>query len=247
LELVCTAGIKEDGSWVRIYPVPYRSLDGDKQFRKYAIIEAPIIKHQSDSRKESYRVENFEEMSIITTLGANENWQERKDYIFKTTIYQNTQELIKRHDDDGVTLATFKPMKILSVSAESNGQEEKWTQEEIKQYKNANASLFADDELKNMPKIPYNFKIKFQDNVGKESSMSILDWEISQLYLNCKKSGSKELAKQKTIEKIEALCKKDVYVFLGTTKQYDKLAPNQFTIVGLFYPPKVSSYTPPLF
>ncbi len=26
-ETVCTAGIREDGSWVRIYPVPFRRLD----------------------------------------------------------------------------------------------------------------------------------------------------------------------------------------------------------------------------
>lgn len=25
-ELVCTAGIKKDGEWIRIYPVPFRSL-----------------------------------------------------------------------------------------------------------------------------------------------------------------------------------------------------------------------------
>ena len=25
-ELVCTAGLREDGSWIRIYPVPFRKL-----------------------------------------------------------------------------------------------------------------------------------------------------------------------------------------------------------------------------
>jgi len=25
-ELVCTAGFKEDGTWIRIYPVPFRKL-----------------------------------------------------------------------------------------------------------------------------------------------------------------------------------------------------------------------------
>ena len=30
-ELVCTAGFFEDGSWVRIYPFPFRKLDYDKQ------------------------------------------------------------------------------------------------------------------------------------------------------------------------------------------------------------------------
>jgi hypothetical protein len=27
-ELVCTAGVLEDGSWIRIYPVPFKFLSG---------------------------------------------------------------------------------------------------------------------------------------------------------------------------------------------------------------------------
>jgi hypothetical protein len=30
-ELVCTAGIFDDGSWVRIYPLPFRKLDYEKR------------------------------------------------------------------------------------------------------------------------------------------------------------------------------------------------------------------------
>jgi hypothetical protein len=26
-ETVCTAGVREDGTWIRIYPVPFRRLD----------------------------------------------------------------------------------------------------------------------------------------------------------------------------------------------------------------------------
>ena len=31
-ELVCTAGILDDGSWVRIYPLPFRKLDYENSF-----------------------------------------------------------------------------------------------------------------------------------------------------------------------------------------------------------------------
>ena len=30
-ETVCTAGLREDGSWVRMYPVPFRRLDEAEQ------------------------------------------------------------------------------------------------------------------------------------------------------------------------------------------------------------------------
>jgi hypothetical protein len=57
-ELVCTAGVMENGSWIRIYPVPFRLLSGDKQFQKYDIIKVPIRKNKSDVRIESYKIEN---------------------------------------------------------------------------------------------------------------------------------------------------------------------------------------------
>jgi len=34
-ETVCTAGITEEGKWIRIYPIPFRQLEYDNQFRKY--------------------------------------------------------------------------------------------------------------------------------------------------------------------------------------------------------------------
>ena len=34
METVCTAGFREDGSWIRIYPVPHRLLN----------LEAPMYK-----------------------------------------------------------------------------------------------------------------------------------------------------------------------------------------------------------
>lgn len=42
-ELVCTAGIKEDGSWIRIYPVPFRLLEKEKMYQKYQWIALNLI------------------------------------------------------------------------------------------------------------------------------------------------------------------------------------------------------------
>ncbi len=33
IELVCTAGVREDGPWIRIYPAPFRFLK--TQYKKY--------------------------------------------------------------------------------------------------------------------------------------------------------------------------------------------------------------------
>lgn len=41
-ELVCTAGILEDGSWIRLYPIPFRLLDDDQRFPKYTWVEVDV-------------------------------------------------------------------------------------------------------------------------------------------------------------------------------------------------------------
>lgn len=43
IETVCTAELREEGKWIRIYPVPFRNLDRNKRFKKYQWIEANIV------------------------------------------------------------------------------------------------------------------------------------------------------------------------------------------------------------
>lgn len=46
-ETVCTAGLLRDGTWIRIYPIPYRLLDKDQRFKKYQWIEVKLEKDTS--------------------------------------------------------------------------------------------------------------------------------------------------------------------------------------------------------
>lgn len=41
-ELVCTAGFREDSSWVRIYPIQFRKKSYDQQYKKYDWIEIDL-------------------------------------------------------------------------------------------------------------------------------------------------------------------------------------------------------------
>lgn len=54
-ELVCTAGFREDGTWVRIYPIPFRKKAYDQQYKKYDWVEIDLDKNKTDFRPESYR------------------------------------------------------------------------------------------------------------------------------------------------------------------------------------------------
>ncbi len=51
-ETVCTAVISESGEWLRIYPVSFRYLAPDQQYKKWQWIELALAKgsHQNDPR-----------------------------------------------------------------------------------------------------------------------------------------------------------------------------------------------------
>lgn len=58
IETVCTAGFKENGEWIRIYPVPHRLLYkyNLKAYKKWQWIEVDLEKNPRDDRPESYHI-----------------------------------------------------------------------------------------------------------------------------------------------------------------------------------------------
>ena len=78
-ELVCTAGFREDGSWVRIYPIPFRTKNYNEQYRKYDWIEMDLVKNTADFRPESYRPASIDaEVRVAGHLDTTSNWKKRK-------------------------------------------------------------------------------------------------------------------------------------------------------------------------
>ena len=251
-ELVCTAGINRDGEWKRIYPIPFRSLEEYKKFKRYTWIEAEITPDKSDPRVESHKI-NTSSIKILENIPTGKEWGRRRQLILeKTRIYTNLREIINAATKSNtLSLCTFKPTKFLDIVIVDNPKEE-LTEKEKKEYINANRSLFDTEscEIKftGMPHISYKFKIKFEDDAGQVSSMSVIDWEILQLYLSCKKDGD-EVATQKVKEKLLWMIEeRDLHLFLGTMKQmHIRKSKNPYTIIGLFYPPKTKKYQGSLF
>jgi hypothetical protein len=75
----------------------------------------------------------------------------------------------------------------------------------------------------------------------------IEDWEIGALFWNCLKAaeGDEAIALKKVREKYERefLNEKDLYLFLGTTREWHmRRGKNPFVIIGVFYP-KIETQT----
>lgn len=242
-ELVCTAGFREDGSWVRIYPSPFRFLTDGQRYKKYQWIELDLAKNGKDHRPESFSPVNIDDIKLGATLGTEQGWAHRKKLIFEpNTIFTNLETIITAAKANEFSLAIFKPTKILNFLVEV--AEPEWEIDKLEAAKAAldQGSLF--DESKNddfdiMPKLPFKFKYRFVDDAGKVSTLMIEDWEIGQLYWNCLKNSTPKAAAEKVRQKyLDDFAKtKDLYFFLGTTKEWHLRAPNPYVIIGTFHPP----------
>lgn len=248
-ELVCTAGFREDGTWIRIYPVPFRKLDYSNRYNKWQWITLDVTKNTKDFRKESYRPSNIEdEIEMGDFVDTRNNWESRKHYVLKN-VYYNMSKLIDeaKNPQIGTSLAVFKPKEFLDFVWEPCERE--WNKAKLDTViaNQAQHSLFDEEVTREFfrvaKKLPYEFSYVFTSEDGKVRKLMIEDWELGMLYWNCleKADGDEDVACQKVREKYfdEMAMKKDLYFFLGTTKKFHNISPNPFIIIGTFYPPKV--------
>lgn len=248
-ELVCTAGFLEDGSWIRIYPVPLSFLNQIKKdtgFKKYTWIELDVKKRNDDFRPESHSPVNYD-FKKINVLDTSDFWEERKKICLKN-VYTNKEKLINdSRNPKNISLVTFKPTKITGFEVVEDDKEWKNEWKELRKQTDLFAEIETDPE-KLIPKVPFKFYYIFEDDEGVSSKLMIEDWEIFQLYWNCLKTNkfNEEIALQKVQEMyFEKFTKEnDIYLFLGTTMQWHRRrATNPFVIIGVFYPKLKTQFT----
>ena len=248
-ELVCTAGVLEDGSWIRLYPVPFRKLEDYQKYPKYTWIEVEVTRNEKDFRPETYRP------TLATiSVGAKPkriSWEARCQIIFNNKkTYTNLQELYDKAKNDKTSLAIFKPTKVIDFIAEP--VDRNWNADKLAILKNLSRQLNLfqtpeeiEAEYRVVPKVPYKFSYVFEDDSGRQSTIMIEDWETGMLYFKCLKraNGDESVAKAKVRERYydDFAMTKDLYFFLGTTLAFHMVSKTPFLIIGIFHPPMPSA------
>lgn len=242
-ELVCTAGFREDGSWIRIYPVQFRKKAYNEQYKKYDWIEINLVKNTSDFRPESFRPYSLDsEILIVDHISADKgSWDERRKFALKK-VYTNLTALIAEAKDKtiGTSLAVFKPKEILSVVVEPCDRE--WDKVKLQALQQMNIfETVVADKPRVVRKLPYKFSYRFIDDANREATLMIEDWELGQLYWNCiaRHEGYDQEAKacDDVVKKYftDFAKTKDIHFYLGTSLQFHNMAPNPFMIIGTFH------------
>lgn len=239
-ETVCTAGIRADGSWVRLYPVPFRRLNEEEQYSKFDWVDLDLRKGSSDPRPETHHPTDPKAIQTVGKIDTRETWRYRRAALKPVTVYDRLQPLLEGAKTNSMSLAMFKPTRILDFVWEEC--ERNWDDAKVvaMRQRSSQGELFADEQwrltFRLMPKLPYNFSYKFEDADGRRSELQILDWEAGQLFQNClRDSGGDEIiacakVKQKYLDSFRNT---DIHFFLGTMQQFHGYSPNPWVIVGV--------------
>lgn len=250
VETVCTGGVLENGRPVRLYPIPYRYLEGDQKFGKYQWITADITKDHRDSRPESHRLDKDSIELGEKIKSTSDEWGLRAEYILKYPGWQfdSMENLSLAQANHGTSLGIVVPKEIIKITEKIRPDEDRIAfEKKFDDLRVENEALRAQErlfddypvpEFKKLAFVPKRLEVHWRchgPNCNTHRCQA-LDWEVQELL---RREGA-DSAKRK----LEQLCNLDEYslrFFMGNIKAH----PMNFSIVGLWYPKKEA--TPRLF
>ncbi len=233
---VCTAGITDDGEWIRLYPLTMRSFSEPGKISKYDWIEVECKKASEKlGRKESYKVKE-ESIRIVdrslstTSPRGTKDWNGR-NRIVMPLLASSIEELSERFDRDRTSLGLIKPKEIIDFSHD----------DDLKIYTKGGDHILnlSGQKIPIITEIPHIFRYKFICNgckEGKKHSMTCEDWELLEAYRSwgSQYSDVDELWEKLYHKFLSNMMKNhNLYFYMGTESQY-----GQWLIIGLYYPPK---------
>lgn len=233
-ETTCVAAFNHNGSMRRLFPVPYRLLQGTQQFQKWEWIEARITKANRDHRPESYKIDVDTIVRGGERIGTENAWSERRTWI-APHIVESYEELERRRQGTCETLGFLRPSRLVKLEI-SPVKEKDWT--ETDKANLLQDGLFDSNVVKTRPpleKLPYDFYYHYQDGSSQSGVLKhkITDWEVGALFRNCYKRHGRQWEAPFRQKLEEDFSKKDLLFLMGTVHRF----PAQWLIVGLFYPP----------
>ncbi len=233
LETVCTAGITESGNWIRLYPISFRYLPYEKQYKKYQWIKLRVKKHQKDFRPESFLpdADSIERLNELSTT-KDKYWSARKKLLLPL-VKSSLEEINDLYAKRKVSLGIFKPKEILDFYWKKVSDQWSEKHEDV-----LRQGVLFGTQPKPLEKIPLEFRYKFRCNDlnCNGHDICLIDWEIYEAFRSWKykydSSTLMEKIKEKWLDQIWHR-DRDSYFIVGTRYPYQV-----FMILGIFWPPK---------
>ena len=235
-ETVCVAAINRAGEMRRLYPIPFRFIGGDVQFKKWEWIRGVVGPPNDDRRPESRRLDIYKVEKLNQEISTKNNWQERRSWI-EPRLSPCFDALEQRRQNSGETLGFIRPSQFLGLDV-TRRKDAEWTDKEWINL--TQAGLFDSDEMRARPplrKVPFDFHYRYECQTPHGTTQHrhmITDWEAGALYWNCVKSHGDGWEAPFRARLETEFAQKDLIFMMGTMHRI----PYQWLIISLIYPPK---------
>ena len=238
-ETVCVAGITDEGRFIRLYPVRFRDLESDDQFKTYSWIRVRVFKASADSRPESFRLDHDSPITVVNAVSTAHDWAERRR-IIEPVRSVSLEALHSAHKTDRTSLGIIRPRDGWDLVIEPEDQPN-WTPEE--EAKLRQQELFArphaerSNPVKLLEKIPLRFVYRFQcdDSTCRGHRIKVISWEMLESYRKYRREYGQSGWESKFRERyVDWMRTRDMHFFMGNMMAHA----NVFLILGLFYPPR---------
>lgn len=232
--LVCVAGITDKGEWRRVYPIPWKVFWKTKgsPFKKKSWIEYELAgEDPSDHRQESRKIipETIRFIEDVPFSEIKANLDERVTSLEELTSINHKE----------VSLGVIKP-RILDFMWGKASHYEEMLEKQKQQTLDKTSAVKIE-----IPEREFRYAFKCSESCDTEHNMLCEDWEVSELFRNCKANMGKpgyenmEAVCQKVKEKMLDWMKtrKELYFVVGTHYLF-----GTYMIIGLVYPKQSDTY-----
>lgn len=186
-DTVCVAGIRlrEDTGpeWIRLYPVPFRSMDVLDRFRKYELLDLQVTPSRDDPRAESYKPDR----SSIQHGERLEGWKARHPFVEPLADRWTMCGVLRaaRAREPYPTLAVIRPQEVTGLEITNHPG---WTADQLARMSGElrqQMDLFDQEATPTVPLEAPRFVVKYAyrcaDAACNGHKQSLIDWEVTEL------------------------------------------------------------------
>lgn len=217
-EMVCCAGLDAYGQWIRMFPISFRHLPKEKQFKRWDRVRFKWRLPDDDPRPESRRVDS----QSLTIVGRMPD-REKQSFLAKRIVGGLAAERAK-----GRTFALLKPQIDQFIVVSRSAAEIREEQHKLDAARQQ-PDFFTPDPLVPVTACPYSFKYKYRTDDG-EREGTCQDWETEATFFRWKNQYGETKALDQMRDTFgKKLPERGLYFAMGT----HSLWPDQWLINGL--------------
>ena len=222
VETVCTAGITDGGQWRRLYPIRFRYLDHEKQYRVYDIVEVVVESVSKDGRAESRSPRS----DTLKRVGNIKSWPQRDMWV-RPTIFASMSEMLGQ----GRTIGPVAAQRVIDLEATPTDAD--WSPAQKQQMNQQ--GLWATDDPLPLEKIPMAFYLIWEDGEGAQHKHMFISWEICQTWRSFRDryGDPMPMLKEKWLGDLLGPGR-DIAFFMGNSAQFRE----NYMVCGTYTPPK---------